>query len=399
MFNSDGITFSKAWSILWKIAVGIAIVWLIYYLRNALTPFVVAFIVAYMLNPIVKFYQKYIKNRLICVFLCLLSVILILSIISIIIIPEIYTQTKHLFNLIKEIAAQNNFKEQIDKLPSFATEYIEKLSDGEIFTAIINSENIYQTIEKITSVVLPQITSFFSQTFNVIISAIGFAIVLLYLIFIMLDYDNISKNWHYLIPQKYKSKVYKFVARFEIEMHRYFRGQFLIATSVGILFAIGFSILQLPMAIVLGLFIGFLNLIPYMQILGFIPAFLLAVIRSLESGTPLWIVLIFTATVFVIVQIIQDLILTPKIMGKSTGLNPAMILLSLSIWGKILGFLGLLAALPFTCMVKTYYSEFLKKQEVKENRKKISQDVKLSSPNFKIIKSTNTIIAFFIQKH
>ena len=391
MRERDNITFSKAWSVLWKIALGVGTLWLLYYLRNVLIPFVVAFLLAYLLNPIVKFFEKYTKNRLFSVVLCLLSLFLVLSALFVIVAPEIYLQTKHLFLLLKGLAQKNNINAQFDWLPNFVTGYISKVYDGEVFSAILSSENLYQTIEKISSVVVPQITSFFSQTINIIISGVGFAIVLLYLIFIMLDYENINNGWHYLIPQKYKGKVYKFAARFEIEMHRYFRGQVLIATIVGVLFSIGFSILGLPMAIVLGLFLGFLNLIPYMQVLGFVPAFLLAIIHSLESNTPFWLVLLLTASIFVVIQIIQDLFLTPKIMGKNTGLNPAMILLSLSIWGKMLGFLGLLAPLPFTCLVTTYYSEFLKKQDVRENKNKQETDVKLNMPNFNKIKDSGNV--------
>lgn len=68
-------------------------------------------------------------------------------------------------------------------------------------------------------------------------------------------------------------------------------------------------------------------------------------------------------------------------MGKNTGLNPAMILLSLSVWGKLLGFLGLLAALPFTCMVKTYYSEFVAKQHTLAQRLSEQNDVQLPLPD------------------
>lgn len=118
-----------------------------------------------------------------------------------------------------------------------------------------------------------------------------------------------------------------------------------------------------------------------MQILGFLPALCLAIIRSLETGSSVWAVIAMTAAVFVVVQILQDLIITPRIMGKNTGLNPAMILLSLSIWGKLLGFLGLLAALPFTCMVKTYYTEFVAKQHDRSLRLDALNDVQLPIPD------------------
>ncbi len=84
-----------------------------------------------------------------------------------------------------------------------------------------------------------------------------------------------------------------------------------------------------------------------------------ALVHALETGTGVLGVLGLTALVFVIVQLIQDTVLTPKIMGKVTGLNPAMILLSLSIWGKLLGVFGLIIALPMTCLFLAYYKSLL----------------------------------------
>jgi predicted PurR-regulated permease PerM len=123
-------------------------------------------------------------------------------------------------------------------------------------------------------------------------------------------------------------------------------------------------IIGMPMAILLGLFIGLLNMVPYLQIIGLIPAFLLALVHALETGGNLWTMLALTGLVFVVVQIIQDAILVPRIMGKEMGLSPAMILLSLSIWGKLLGIFGLLIALPMTCLLVAYYRRFLTRAEV-----------------------------------
>jgi predicted PurR-regulated permease PerM len=81
--------------------------------------------------------------------------------------------------------------------------------------------------------------------------------------------------------------------------------------------------------------------------------------HAVQSGTNIWMVLGLTGLVFVVVQLIQDGFLTPKIMGKVTGLNPAMIMLSLSIWGKLLGLLGMIIALPVTYMLLVYYRRLI----------------------------------------
>ena len=142
-------------------------------------------------------------------------------------------------------------------------------------------------------------------------------------------------------------------------MSQYFRGQTAVAFMCGVLFSVGFVLVGLPLGVLLGMFVGLLNMVPYLQMIGFIPAFMLAVIHALESNTGIWMTLGMTAGVFAVVQLIQDGILVPKIMGKVTGLNPAMIMLALSIWGKLLGLLGLIIALPMTYLLLIYYRRLL----------------------------------------
>ena len=151
-----------------------------------------------------------------------------------------------------------------------------------------------------------------------------------------------------------------------VTMNRYFRGQSLIALCVGILLAIGFKIIDFPLAIILGLFIGLLNMIPYLQTIGIIPMVILSLLRSAESGENFWIIFGLSLLVLGIVQCIQDLYLTPRIMGKAMGLNPAIILLSLSIWGILLGFIGLIIALPLTTLCLSYYKRFILEEKEPE---------------------------------
>ena len=138
-----------------------------------------------------------------------------------------------------------------------------------------------------------------------------------------------------------------------------FRGQFLIASIVGILFSIGFLIIGLPMGVILGLFIGMLNMVPYLQLISLPITAILCIVCTASTGVNFWVIFWESMAVYVIVQCIQDLILTPKIMGKAMGMNPAIILLSLSIWGTLLGFMGLIIALPMTSLLLSYYNTYI----------------------------------------
>ena len=190
---------------------------------------------------------------------------------------------------------------------------------------------------------------------SLVIGTVGLVIVLFYLVFLLADYDHFQAAWPNMIPEDYRAATLDFLHEFAEGMRRYFRGQAAVAAIVGVLFATGFALIGLPMGILLGLFIGLLNMVPYLQIVGAVPAFLLAALGALASGGNVWIALALCGLVFAVVQTLQDMVLVPRIIGRSLGLNPVAILLSLSIWGRLLGALGLLIALPMTCLLLAWY--------------------------------------------
>ena len=198
-----------------------------------------------------------------------------------------------------------------------------------------------------------------AQSLSIASSIISLTMVALYTLFILLDYEKISSGWVELLPIRYRSFAKHLVQDVTQGMNLYFRGQGCVALCVGVLFSIGFLIIDFPMAIGLGMFIGLLNMVPYLQLLGFVPTIMLAVVKAADTGQSFWIIMLGALVVFAIVQIIQDTILTPKIMGHVMGLNSAIILLSLSIWGSLLGILGMVIALPMTTLLITYYQNYV----------------------------------------
>ena len=223
----------------------------------------------------------------------------------------------------------------------------------------LNEDRIAQTIRD----VLPQVWAIFTQSVNVVVSIFTSFIILLYTFFILLDYEAIAKGWIKLVPVKHRDTTIKIVNDVQEGMNKYFRGQAVVAFCVGILFSIGFLIIDFPLAIGLGLFIGALNLVPYLQIIGFIPTIVLAILKAADTGGNFWIIIASALAVFIIVQAIQDGFIVPRVMGKITGLNPAIILLSLSIWGSLMGMLGMIIALPLTTLMLSYYQRFIINRE------------------------------------
>ena len=256
-------------------------------------------------------------------------------------------------------------------VPPTLSEFIHKHIDLQALNRILSEENIMNTIKE----TVPKLWALVAESINILFSVFASFIILLYVVFILLDYESIAEGWLHLLPGKYRTFASNLVNDIQDGMNRYFRGQAFVAFCVGILFSIGFLIIDFPMAIALGLFIGALNMVPYLQIIGFLPTIVLAILKAADTGENFWVILAGALIVFIVVQAIQDGFLVPRIMGKITGLNPAIILLSLSIWGSLLGMLGMIIALPLTTLMLSYYQRFIiNKEKIKYDRHEVTDN-------------------------
>ena len=366
MLSESPFTFDRVV----RIAIAAGVIWLlitlIAYLSDVLIPFAVAMLLAYLINPLTSWLQRILpfKQRIISVLLSLTIILAVVVLFLSILIPMVASEIVQMQRLLSGLVDADQWQARLqDYVPEEVRMYIADLVRFEELVQLLNLENIRLFFQQI----LPGIWGVFSGTISFVIGLAVVIVILLYLVFILLDFDEISEGWKDLIPDQYRQVVLDVVSDFSTAMRVYFRAQALIAFIVGLLFALGFWSIGLPMGILLGLFIGLLNMVPYLQVVGLIPAALFSIAASLGAGESIWILLGLVLAVFAVVQIIQDAILVPRIMGKATGFNPAVILLSLSIWGKLLGILGLLIALPVTFLAHSYYKRFLKgSQPVKE---------------------------------
>jgi predicted PurR-regulated permease PerM len=261
-----------------------------------------------------------------------------------------------LTDLVNDSALTDRAKE---KLPPDLWLAVKEFTATKEVQEFFKKNDLLQLAQSAANTLMPGIFGVISGAASFFAGLAGLSIVVLYVIFLLLDFQKVEEKWQEILPHAWREPVQSFLRDFNAGMQRYFRAQAAVAFIVGILFAIGFTLIGLPLGILLGLFIGLLNMVPYLQIIGIVPAAVLAMVHALESGMSMWLLFGLTGLVFVIVQIIQDTILVPRIMGKVTGLSPAIILLSLSVWGKLLGMLGLLIALPMTCLLWAYYQRLI----------------------------------------
>lgn len=336
----------------------VGIVMLLNRLSGVLVPFFLAWLVAYLLFPLVKFFQYRcrMKYRILAILSAFLVTGAVLTGVFMLMIPPMIEEGGRVASLIINYVQTD---ETVSSIPRMVQRYIHDNLDINQVKKLVTQDGFIETVKE----TIPKVWAVIAQSISIVSSVFSLTMVALYTLFILLDYEEITTGWPQLLPRRYRPFAKRLVADVEEGMNKYFRGQGLVALCVGVLFSIGFLIIGFPMAIGLGLFIGLLNMVPYLQLVGFIPTIILAIVKAADTGQNFWLIMLMALVVFAVVQVIQDTFLTPKIMGHVTGLNSAIILLSLSIWGSLLGILGMIIALPMTTLLINYYQKYVIKKE------------------------------------
>ena len=353
---SKEITFDKF--IRWAgiVTLVIAVLYITNYLSEVLLPFFIAWFFAYLLYPVVKFIENklHVKVRAISILLAMGAAIAIVGGVIWLIIPPMI--------------------DQFDKLEEVLTRWVHQTTHTNNLTMLIKEwlQDNQTTIERFLKskdfsdalkTTMPKVFSVVSQTATVLMSIVASMITLLYMFFILLDYETLTANWVRIFPKKNRPFWSALMKDVERELNNYIRGQGMVALCMGIMFCIGFTIIGFPMAIGLGILIGIMDLVPYLHTFALIPTAFLAMLKAADTGQNFWVVFGLAVLVFCVVQVITDMVVTPKIMGKAMGLNPAILLLSLSIWGALLGFLGLIVALPLTTLLIAYWQRYVTREK------------------------------------
>jgi len=342
----------------------VAAIWLVNTLKGVLLPFCVGCLIAYILEPFVQFNRRLLnlKGRVTATFVTLFEMTFFFGVLCYVFVPIIIHESAQMAAILKSYASSEF---SIPFIPSEIHEFLRRNVDFDLIAEKLSREEWMKMIGEGFSASWRVI----SGSISLLMNMFSWIIVLLYVVFIMIDYEKISRGFRRMVMPKYRRIVFKITHDVKVSMNRYFRGQALVAFIVGVLFSIGFLIIGLPMAIVLGMFIGLLNMVPYLQLISLVPATLLCIIVSVGGGTGFWTLFWEMIAVYCIVQAIQDLVLTPKIIGKAMSMNPALIFLSLSVWGTLLGLIGLIIAIPLTTLLLAYYDEYFILPHEKRSRR------------------------------
>lgn len=332
------------------IIISIVLIMLLRHLKHALLPFFVACVIAYLLQPLVNLNRKLLheKGRTFSSIFTVLEVTIVIGGFIYLVVPSIFREFDYLDTILKEV-----YDGERQVSPDLA--YIIDFVNNHVNVGTIKAALSQMQMESLIS----QGSSLLTQSIAILKQMLDWILTFVYVLFILIDYPRITRGFKLLIPYKYRQDAIDIVHDMQRSMNHYFRGQGKVACCAALLYVIGFLIIRLPLAIPLGLLVGLLYMIPYFQYITLVPVALVCFICSIGGDTTFIVIFGKSILVYVVSQCICDYIITPRVMGKELGMNAAIILLSLSVWGSLLGIIGMIIALPVTSLMISYYQIYI----------------------------------------
>ena len=331
-------------------------------LLKVLSPLFIGIIIAWLFNPIVTFLTKHKFNRVSATVLVYTIFIALLVIILVNSVPVLTSQINDFINIVPSIT--KNLSEFVSKILTIFEPVlgnnIESMKQ-EIFTSIIQ-------IGKNLTVELPDTVV---SIVTAIISGFGTFLLGLFIgLYMLFDFDNVSKVFISILPYNWKEDAKNLMDLSNKTLVNYIQGILFTMTLVFIGNSIGFSIAGLKAAILFALFCGVTNAIPYVgPYIGAIPAAIVGFSQDIKTG----IIVIISA---IVVQLLDNFIFTPLVQSKGLKLHPVTIIISLLVFGKIFGIVGMIFAAPAVAVVKVIFTYFNDKYELIKLNNEIEEELK-----------------------
>ncbi|HZK26126.1 MAG TPA: AI-2E family transporter [Thermoclostridium sp.] len=302
---------------------------------SALLPLIIGIIITYLLLPIIDCFEKRSISRTLSIILSMLLIIIIISVMLKWIIPIMGENITELAKVIPEI---------FDSVYQNLLDIIEKNLHSDLYEKIkIEINNGFLILQQKTIAGLYSLVTLIPKTITAIIDVLVGLIISFY---ILKDKELLIENFKRIFPKKYSEEIICFLRDIHRVVLKFIQGQILIAIIIGIIETIGLYIIGMPYAILLGFLGGISNIIPYFgPYIGAIPAVVIALTISPVKA-------ILVISVFVVVQQLDNIILSPKVIKGKLGLHPIITIMSVLVGGRLFGFFGLVFAVPVVAMIR-----------------------------------------------
>lgn len=329
-------------------AAAVALLAILWILKSALTPLAVSFVVAYLLNPIICWFGARRIPRPLAIFVFLALVAAALSVGILLLVPTLQNELTILATRFPDY-----FATMTQSLLHFATVTLGfdvPTSWSETITSLRSDSS--QIILQITQKFVERSLGWLTGTLGALAS---FLIIPVLSFYFLVEFDRLNDKILRCIPPRYQDYIRQRATQVNDIVAGFLRGQLTICAILAILYAVGFSLIGIDFAVVIGLVGGALAIVPYLG--NGLAVALASLVSLLKFGFDIHLALVLGW--YAIVQFLEGFVLTPKIVGKSLGLHPVSVIIALLIGADLLGFLGLLIAVPAAAVIKVFVQEAL----------------------------------------
>lgn len=302
---------------------------------NAMLPLIIGIIITYLLLPLIDFFEKRNISRTMSILISMSLIVFIIFAILKWIIPIMASNITEIVKVIPDI---------FDSVYKSLLDLIEKNLPYDLYNSVEEEiNNGFLVLQQKTIAGLYSLILLIPKTIATVIDVLVGLILSFY---ILKDKELIIKNLKLIFPKKYREEIFCFMRDIHRVALKFIQGQIIIAIIIGIIETIGLYIVGMPYAIFLGFIGGISNIIPYFgPYIGAVPAVVIALTISPWKA-------LLVISVFVIVQQLDNIILTPKIIKGKLGLHPIITIMSVLVGGRLFGFFGLVFAVPIVAMIK-----------------------------------------------
>jgi len=333
---------------------GILFLWLCYQVRSVLNPLLVGLMLAYILNPAVEYFTR--KLRVPRVAVCAAVFVLMLALIAATIgygVPALVRQVVAVYDSMVE--PETGFIPRT--LQGLGIDATGTQAEAAASQAWEEVKRNLQPVLAATGEGLLYLVKFLLATVSGLITLIMWLILVpIYTFFMLLRMHDIWEVIKRHLPGLHRERILHVTGRIGMAVNDFFRGRLILCVTFGIMTYIGLALVGVPFALLLSVIIGVLSIVPFVgTIIGYIPVVLLALF-GVGGGIER---LVLTLVVYIVTTSLDGWIVTPLILGKTTGLHPVVLIVVIFLGGHLMGFFGMLLAVPLFSTLLILFEEFI----------------------------------------
>ena len=319
-----------------------------YFSRRVLTPFFIAFALAYLLDPVTDRLESLKISRTFSVLVLMAGVFSLVTGIGLLIFPLLKLQAEHLVS---------NLPNYIAIMQEWMYPLLGVVGEPEKIQGILNRELLkvgelpLKVISSITSILWGSVAGLFSF----ILLLANLVIIPVVMFYLLRDYDLINKRMLNFVPARSRERVLGLISEIDSVLAGFVRGQLMVGLIMAGFYSAGLFFCGTPMSLFIGLLAGLANLVPYLGlVVGFVPAAILTFMQTQD-----WVFVFGVAGVFAVVQGLEGMIITPRIVGEKIGLHPVAIILAVLLGAEFFGLVGVIVSVPAAAALNVLFTHGL----------------------------------------